>query len=181
MEAVVDSSMSLMARPVGVDVSRQPILCWRWFVDHLVMKGDMTQKSGDDYAARIYVGFTVPKSELSGGARFKLNIARALYNKALPDAALVYVWDNNHRVGTSRKSSHSALLQLIVAEGGNARVGSWVTERVDVSNDFTKSFPNLSGRVTVLAVAADGDDTKSTGRAAFADLHFVARDQPCQF
>ena len=29
------------------------------------------------------------------------------------------------------------------------------------------------------AIAADGDNTKSTGRAAFSDIHFVRRDQRC--
>lgn len=34
---------------------------------------------------------------------------------------------------------------------------------------------------TLLAVASATDNTGETARAGFADLHFTARDTPCQF
>jgi hypothetical protein len=141
----------------------------------------MTKRSGDDYAARLYVAFDMPDSALSGSTRFKLKMARAMFSKDLPDAAVIYVWDNRHPVGTARKSAFTDRSQLIVAETGAARAGNWVTERADVAADFAKAFGNRPGKPIQLAVAADGDNTKSKGRAAFADLHFVGRDQPCDF
>ena len=181
LEANVDRSMSLMARPIRVDLHKTPMLCWRWIVSGPVKKADMTRRSGDDYAARVYVAFDVLDSALSGSARMKLRIARSLFNKNLPDAAVVYVWDNTHAVGTSRKSSYTDRSQLIVAESGAAHAGQWVAERVDVASDFAKAFPDQPGTPTELAVAADGDNTNSSGNAAFADIHFVAHDAPCQF
>jgi hypothetical protein len=171
--------MSLLARPISVDLSETPVLCWRWFVDGPVKKADMTRKSGDDYAARVYVAFDVPDSALSGSTKFKLRMARGLFGRNIPDAAVVYVWDNTHPVGTKRKSSYTDRSQLVVAETGAGRAGSWVSERADLASDFAKAFPNQPGKPTQLAVAADGDNTKSKGRAAFADIHFVARGQPC--
>jgi Protein of unknown function (DUF3047) len=179
LEATFDRSMSLMARPIGVDLTRTPVLCWRWFVDGPVKKADMTRKSGDDYAARVYVAFDVDDAAMSGSTKFKLKMARGLFGKDIPDAAVVYVWDNSHSVGTARKSSYTDRSQLIVAETGAARAGTWVSKRVDLASDFAKAFPNQPGKPTQLAVAADGDNTGSKGRAAFADIHFVERGQPC--
>jgi DUF3047 family protein len=181
VEARVNSSMSLMARPVEIDLAEKPILCWRWYVDSPVVKADMTRRTGDDYAARVYIAFDMPDSALSGSTKFKLKMARTMFGRTVPDAAVVYVWDNSHPVGTARKSSYTDRSQLVVAETGNARAGSWVTERADVASDFAKAFGGKPGKPIQLAVASDGDNTKSKGRAAFADLHFVGRTEPCAF
>lgn len=181
IEARADKSMSLMARPLSVDLGERPVACWRWFVESPVEKADMTRKGGDDYAARIYIAFDMPDSALSGSTRFKLKMARAMFGKSLPDAAVVYVWDNRHPVGTARKSSYTDRSQLIVAESGSRRSGSWVAERADVAADFAKAFGNKPGKPIQLAVASDGDNTGSQTRAAFADIHFVARGEPCAF
>jgi hypothetical protein len=181
LEARVNDSMSLMARPIGINLAETPVLCWRWYVDAAVAKADMTRKSGDDYAARVYIAFDMPDSVLSGSTKFKLKIARSMFGRSVPDAALVYVWDNKHPVGTARRSAYTDRSQLIVADSGSGRAGSWVTKRADVAADFAKAFGNKPGRPIQLAVASDGDNTNSKGRAAFADIHFVARGEPCAF
>lgn len=179
VEAIVDGSMSLLARPISIDLDKTPVLCWRWYVDAPVKNADMTRKSGDDYAARIYVAFDVQESALSGSTKFKLRVARSLYGSNIPDAAVVYVWDNRHAIGTARKSSYTDRSQLIVAESGARRAQAWVSERADLASDFAKAFPKQPGHPVQLAVAADGDNTNSKGRAAFADIHFVSRGEPC--
>jgi hypothetical protein len=179
VEAKVDRSMSLLARPVTIDLGKTPVLCWRWYVDGPVAKADMTKRNGDDYAARVYVGFRIPNSSLSGSTKFKLRIARALLGKDVPDAALVYVWDNKHPVGTARKSAFNDRTQLVVAETGSDRAGSWVYERANLSADFEAAFGKVPRTLTGVAVAADGDNTKSKGRAAFTDVHFVGSGQRC--
>jgi hypothetical protein len=180
VEARADKSMALLARPLAVDLKATPILCWRWYVDAPVARADMTRKSGDDYAARVYVAFDMPDSALSTGTRLKLGIARSLFGSAVPDAALNYVWDNRNPVGTRRKSAYTDRAQLIVAETGAARAGRWVSERADVAADFARAFGIGPARPIQFAIAADTDDTGSAARAAFADLHFVARGESCR-
>ena len=179
LEARVDGTMSLMSRPISVDLAEKPILCWRWFVDAPVAKADMTKKGGDDYAARVYIAFDMPDSALSGSTKLKLKIARGMFGRSIPDAAVVYVWDNRHPVGTARRSAYTDRSQLVVADSGSARAGTWVMKRADVGADFARAFGNRPGKPIQLAVASDGDNTKSRGHAAFADIHFVGRDQPC--
>jgi hypothetical protein len=179
VEAIVDGSMSLLVRPLSIDLDKTPVLCWRWYVDAPVKKADMTRKSGDDYAARVYIAFDVQDSALSGSTKFKLRMARSLFGQAVPDAAVVYVWDNSHAIGTARKSSYTDRSQLIVAESGAKRARAWVMERADLASDFAKAFPRQPGRPIQLAIASDGDNTNSKGRAAFTDIHFVGRGEPC--
>lgn len=180
IEARSQRSMALLARPISVDLAATPVLCWRWLVDAPVARADMTTKSGDDYAARLYVSFDIPDGEMSAGTRLKLRLARSLFGRDVPDAALNYVWDNRHPVGTRRRSPYTDRAQLIVAETGAARAGQWVSERADIAGDFGKAFGGTA-RPIQLAVASDTDDTGGTARAAFADLHFVARSERCRF
>jgi len=179
IEARVDSSMALLARPVKVDLAQTPVLCWRWFVQNVVAKGDIRKKAGNDFAARVYVSFDMPNSALSAGARMKLGMARKVLGMSVPDAAVTYVWDNRSPVGMALKSPYTDRQQLIVAQSGNDRAGEWVAERVDVAADFARAFGGKPGRPVELAVAADGDNTKTAGRAAFTDIHFVRRNQRC--
>lgn len=179
IEARADSSMALLARPIAVDLRESPILCWRWFVDAPVAKADMSRKSGDDYAARIYVAFDIPDDALGAGTRMKLGIARRLFGSAVPDAALNYVWDNRHPVGAARRSPYTDRAQLIVAESGSGRAGKWTSERADVAADFVRAFGKVPAKPIQLAIASDTDNTGSSARAAFADLHFVARNARC--
>ncbi len=91
-----------------------------------------------------------------------------------------YVWDNRHPVGTSRRSAYTDRARLIVAESGATRAGKWVTERADLTHDSGKAFGG-TGRPIQLAIASDTDNTGSTARAGFADIHFVPRSQRCHF
>ena len=180
VEAQAESSMALLARPIAVDLAATPVLCWRWFIDAPVAGADMTRKSGDDYAARVYVAFDLPDSAMSAATRFKLGLARTLFGKDVPDAALNYVWDNRHPVGARRRSAYTDRAELIVAETGAARAGQWVTERADVAADFAVAFGGMATPIQI-AVATDTDNVGGSARAAFADLHFVPRSGRCAF
>jgi hypothetical protein len=180
IEARANRSMALLARPVSVDLSRRPVLCWRWLVDAPLPKADMTRKSGDDYAARLYVSFDIPDAQMTSGTRLKLRLARSLFGRSVPDAALNYVWDNKHPVGTRRKSAYTDRAELIVAESGAGSAGRWVNERANVASDFAKAFGGAATLIQ-LAIASDTDNTGGTARAAFADIHFVAASESCRF
>lgn len=183
MEARADASMSLMGRSIEVDLSQTPVLCWRWRVDRLISKADMRQKSGDDYAARVYVAFSLPASSMSFATRAKLKLARTLYGDVVPDGAINYVWDKLP-VGTWLPNAYTDRTQMKVQRSGAAQLGTWVTERVNVAQDALSVFGPLSVqdlRLNLLAVATDTDNTGESAVAGFADLHFVAAAAPCEF
>ncbi|MDP2761902.1 MAG: DUF3047 domain-containing protein [Sideroxyarcus sp.] len=181
VEAVAAGSMTLLARPVEIDLERTPVLCWRWRVDAPLLKADMATKAGDDYAARVYVSFALPPAEIGWILRGKLALARSIYGDAVPDAALNYVWDNRYPVGTRKPNAYTDRTRMIVAESGAVNAGRWVVARHDVRQDVIAEFGSQQARVIQLSVASDTDNTKEIAHAGFADFHFVARDTACAF
>lgn len=181
VEAQAQASMALLARPLTVDLARTPVLCWRWWVDAPLRTADLGRKSGDDYAARVYVAFQLPAGALGWGTRAQLALARGVFGNEVPDAALNYVWDNRHPVGHTAPNAYTAQTRMVVVESGAANAGRWVEARRDVLADATTAFGVETITPTLLAVASDTDNTGETARAGFADLHFTARDTPCRF
>ncbi|MEF8699222.1 MAG: DUF3047 domain-containing protein [Candidatus Accumulibacter sp. UW20] len=179
VEAHAVKSMALLARPVEVDLAKTPILCWRWRVDAPVKTADMMTKAGDDYAARVYLSFAVPPERLGLGTRVALGLARSLRGNEVPDAAINYVWDNRHPVGTWQPNAYTDRARMLVLRSGTRDAGRWVGERRDVGADFVKAFGHAPTRLTGLALASDTDNTGEEAHAGFADFRFVGQEESC--
>jgi hypothetical protein len=150
------------------------VLSWRWKVDHSVAKANLAKKHGDDFAARVYVFFDVPASALTFGERLKLRVARIAMGHELPRAALCYVWDNTHPVGTIAPNAYYGAVRTIVLQSGDAHAGQWRNEHRDVAADFRAAFGRQAPEITGVAVASDTDNTKGHVNAWFGDLTFSA-------
>lgn len=51
------ASASGLIRKVRIDLKKYPIIQWQWKITSVYKNGDVTQKTGDDYPARLYVTF----------------------------------------------------------------------------------------------------------------------------
>lgn len=180
MEVHSKASMSLMARPLSVDLERTPVLCWRWRVDATLGTADMTQRHGDDYAARVYVSFKLPEASMGLGLRTKLALARTIWGADLPDAAINYVWDNRNPIGTERPNVYTDRAIMVVLRSGDRQAGRWMQERRHVLDDVSRLFSREAQPVQ-LAITADTDNTGLSAHAGFADFHFVGADAECLF
>lgn len=181
IEAQASASMALLARPLEINLKSTPVLCWRWRVDAALQNADLNQKSGDDYAARVYLALTLPPELMGLATRAKLRLARVFYGEEVPDGAINYVWDNRHPVGTRRPNAYTALTQMVVQQTGEEKAGKWVSERVNVQDEIRRAFGTEHASLTSIAVASDTDNTGETALAGFADLHFVGADASCDF
>ena len=179
VEAVAVKSMALLGRKMTVDLDQTPVLCWRWRIDRPVASADLATKAGDDYAARVYLTFAVPPDALGFATRAKLALARSIWGPAVPDAALNYVWDNSHPVGTLRDNAYTERARMLVVDSGATKAGQWVSQRRNVRDDFRRAFPGLLGTLGGLAIASDTDNTGESAHAGFADFHFVADNEAC--
>jgi len=181
VEASASNSMALLTKSTSTNLAATPILCWRWRVSNALKKADITKKSGDDQAARVYIGLDLPNSSLSLGTRAKLALARRSSKNNIPDGAINYVWDNRLPVGTARPNVYSKQAKIIVAQSGNAAAGQWVNERRNLAADIKRQFKTDRAKVISFAVASDTDNTGENVVAAFANIHMVAANQPCKF
>lgn len=173
-----NASMSMMAIPVEVDLTQTPVLCWRWRVNRVLDKADMSERFGDDYAARLYVSLAIPESEQSLGLRLQLGLARSIWGDQVPDAAINYVWDNRQPVGTAMPNAYTDRVTMIVAQSGAAKVGQWVQQAQNIAQDIEQQF-TPAANVVQIALAADTDNTGETVTAEFADIRFVAKQADC--
>jgi hypothetical protein len=154
-------------------------LSWRWRVDRVIERADLLKKEGDDYAARLYVFFDVPESELTFAQRATRSLARILHGAEVPTAALCYVWDNRQPAGSTAWNAYTDRVRMIVVRSGGERAGQWVEESRDLEADFRAAFgppaarelPRISG----VAVAADTDQTGESVTAWFGDLRLDSR------
>lgn len=181
VEARADHSQALFVRDVNLALDQTPILCWRWRIDRVIEGADIHTKKGDDQVARVLVGLSLPRGSLSLGTRIKLAAGRARFGKLLPDGALNYVWDNKAPVGAILPNAYTDRARMIVIQSGNAHAGGWVSERRDLVADMQSQFGTAAGRVTLIALATDTDNTGGMAHASYADLHLVRRGAPCQF
>jgi hypothetical protein len=180
VEALANNSMALLARPVTVDLGKTPILCWRWRVDNVIASADMKRKSGDDYAARVYVAFSLPPESMSAMTRLSLSAGRRLFGQDLPDAAINYVWDNRYPVDTALPNAYTNRVHMRVVQTGNAHSGRWIAEQRDVAADFAAYFGATAPTISSIAIATDTDNTHTRAHAGFADIRFVPRGVSCR-
>lgn len=168
-----------IAQAADAAAAAAPRLSWRWKVDRVVDGGDLTRKSGDDFAARLYVFFDLPESELTFAARAKLRLARLLHGGEIPIGGLCYVWDNRQPPGTMRPNAYVPSVRMVVLESGAARAGTWIEESRDLVADFRAAFGYDASRpvprVTGVALGSDTDQTGETATAWFGDIRLEAR------
>jgi hypothetical protein len=175
LRVVADDAAGSLAFRLSASVQRTPILSWRWKVERVLDRADMSRKEGDDYAARVYVTFDVPESALTLGQRARMGIARLLYGADIPAAALCYVWDNRHPVGTTRWNAYTSQVRMVVLRSGAGEAGSWLGEARDLAADYRAAFGHEAPPISGVAVSADTDQTHERVTAWFGDLRLEAR------
>ena len=169
----VDSSNSAgsMAVPIALlGAQTSTTLQWRWKVDRILEKADMDDKLHDDHSARLYVFFDVPLESLSFADRTKIKLARSISGVEVPTAALIYVWDNKHRVGYTAWSPFTRQLRKVVLQSGPGAVGQWRQESRDVAADFKEAFGFDAPAILGISVGNDTDNTDDRVTAWFGDV-----------
>lgn len=181
VQAYSNNSMALLVKNTSVNLAATPVLCWRWRVNRTVAAADITKKSGDDQAARIYIGLDLPKSAVPLGTRIKLAAARSSSKARIPDGVINYVWDNKLPVGTARSNVYTKQAKIIVMQSGNGAANKWVTERRNLAQDISRQFKTNAAKVESIAISSDTDNAGGSVTAAFADIHFTTANGTCKF
>ena len=155
--AVSQASASGLVHEISLDPDAMPILAWQWRVDHVLVKGDATRKSGDDYPARVYVVFP---SHLFWRTR-----------------ALNYIWDNRLPKGTIIANAYTKNAMMVVVESGAENTGKWVREERNIREDFIKAFGEPPPRIGAIAIMTDTDDTGETARAWYGPIRIMKKSE----
>ena len=172
LKAVSQSSASGLTRAVSIDPKQYPVVEWRWKVENILKNGNVLEKDGDDYPARLYITFEYDSSKVGFFERAKYETARLIYGQYPPLGALNYIWESKSPVGTVVPNPYTDRAKMIVLQSGKAKVGQWVTESRNVYEDYRKAFGADPPLISGVAVMTDTDNTGESAVAWFGDVVF---------
>lgn len=160
-----------LTREVSIDLKEYPIVAWRWKVANVLAKGDVTKKSGDDYAARLYITFAYDPDRVGFSRKAKYTLGRILFGN-IPIAAINYIWDRRTPQGTIVPNAYTDFVKMVVVQSGETDVGRWVQEERNLYQDYTRAFREEPPLVNGVAIMTDTDDTRETATAFYGDIAF---------
>lgn len=132
------------------DPRAYPKLRWRWKVANVIAAGDETRKSGDDYAARVYVVFPHWFFPLT--------------------KSINYIWANRLKRGESISNPYTGNAIMVAVESGPDKVGEWLEEERDVVADYRRLFGGEPPGRAVVAIMTDTDQTGEKAVAWYDDI-----------
>jgi hypothetical protein len=143
-----DSSFSIQ-KTVAVDVSRYPVMSWRWKVTRLPKGGDFRKSKTDDQAAQLFLAFSKTK-------------------------AIVYIWDTTAPKGLSENAASPPFMNIkaVVVQSGGSQTGRWLTETRNVYNDYKKLFGHEPPPIGGIRIQINSQHTSSIAESYFADVVF---------
>jgi hypothetical protein len=150
-----DGSFCSFGIDTPFDPEQYPVLTWRWRVDRMPQRADISTRSGDDAAARLFVVF---RDAADPSIKRKLE----------------YVWDTTHAAGSIIPDPYSPdTMKAIVLESGSEKLGQWVPEKVNLVSDYQRAFGTKPGRVKTIAFGSNSEETHTATEADFDDLQIT--------
>ncbi|MDA8085166.1 MAG: DUF3047 domain-containing protein [Nitrospiraceae bacterium] len=170
LKAESDCSVSALALNREFNVYEFPVVSWKWKVDNVYKNGDIEKKSLNDAPARLYILFKYNPEKAGFFTKLKYSIAKRIYGMYPPQSSLCYVWANRpykRKVITSPVWSRS---KSIVLEAGDAHLGQWRQEQVNIVEDYRAAFGKNPPRMAVLAIMDNSQHTCEKSVSYFGSL-----------
>ena len=144
------ATASGLFKKVRLDPTSYRYLRWSWKIAATVPNGNESTKSGDDYAARVYVVFP---------GRFFWQTK-----------AINYIWANRLSKGESIPNAFTGNAMMLAVESGPTKSGTWVMEERDVLTDYRQLFGEEPREIGAIAIMTDTDNTGGEATAWYRDI-----------
>ncbi len=175
IKAVSEQSASGLTRPISIDPAAYPVIRWRWKVNNILQKGDVTRRDGDDYPARIYISFVFDPDRAGYWARLEHKAAQLLRGGDVPYRAISYIWGSGSPAGTMVANAYTDRVMMFVVQSGPDNVQQWVMQERDVYADYKKAFGEEPTMISGVAIMTDTDNTRESAVAWYGDIVFSSR------
>ena len=142
-----------------IDLHKTPVMNWRWHIENRLGNALNEQvKSGDDYAARVYV-------IASGGAAF------------WQTKAINYVWSSTSPVGNVWPNPYAyagtnGKMMMIALRSSTDQTGTWYSEKRNILSDLKHQFGEEIRYIDAVAIMTDTDDSHGKATAYYGDIYF---------
>ena len=137
-------------KKLSIDTRKYPKLSWSWRIEHPLKGEDISLKSGDDFAARVYVVFP-----------------RTLFWRM---RAINYVWAAKMPKESHAPSPYTPNAVIVAVESGDAKAGNWVFEERNIYEDYKRIFGEEPPLLGGIAIMTDTDDTREEATAWYGDI-----------
>ncbi|WP_027362485.1 DUF3047 domain-containing protein [Desulfospira joergensenii] len=176
LKAESRGSASGLIRHIRIDPRTHPVVHWRWRVDNIYAKGDLTQKKGDDYPARIYINFAFDKENASFFDRFAYGLVKQKYGEDAPFTSINYIWASKAPKGKIAPNPYTSQTMMIPVASGRENLGQWVEEKRNVFRDYQAAFGREPTMINSIAVMTDSDNTKESATAFYGEIWFSSEE-----
>ena len=157
LKATSQQSASGLFKKMDVDIKKYPYINWRWKLEKALPQQEEHLKSGDDYAARLYV-------VVSDGWFF------------WQTKALNYVWSSQNAPAESWPNAYAPDNTLMMPlRKRNDSVGVWYEEKRNVYQDLKAWLGKSFDKVEAIAIMTDADDSELEAQAMYGDIYFTAQ------
>ena len=139
-----------------VDLQKFPYLNWQWRLEKPLPVLDETQKSGDDYAARIYV--------IVSGRWFFWQTK-----------ALNYVWSSRTVKGETWPNAYAPdNARMLAVRDQTDQLHTWYQEKRNVMKDLQNWLGEDVQHIDGLAIMSDSDDSQQHAIVYYGEIYFSA-------
>ncbi len=154
LKAESRGTASGLFKNIEVDLNNYPYLNWSWRIENRLTTEDEQVKSGDDYAARVYI-------IIDGGY--------------LPwrTRALNYAWANNTQKYDVWPNAFAGKNAMMVAiRNKNDSTATWYHEKRNVLNDLREILGEEQTTIDAIAIMTDTDNNQDAAVAYYGDIYF---------
>jgi hypothetical protein len=157
LKADSSASASGLFRKQRIDLTQTPFLNWRWRIENRLGKLNEQSKSGDDYAARVYV-------VIDGGLAF--------WRKK----ALNYVWASTSPKGSIWPNAFAGEhVMMIALRSFGDDTAVWYDEKRNILEDLRMQFGEEIRHIDAVAIMTDTDNAGGRVIAYYGDIFFSAK------
>jgi hypothetical protein len=148
------NSASALIKKVHIDIRKYPFLNWIWRIENRLDIENEKNKSGDDYAVRIYV-------IIDGG----IFVWRT--------RAVNYVWANQASKGEIWENAFGGKNALMMAlRDRQDKLSTWYCEKRNVYEDLKMLFGTEFYFIDAIAIMTDTDNSHGQAKAYYGDIYF---------
>jgi hypothetical protein len=154
LKATSHGSASGLFKERRIDLRKTPFMNWSWRIENRLGHIDEQEKSGDDYAARVYV-------VASGGLAFWRT------------RAINYVWASTSPKGRIWPNAFAGDHVIMIAlRSAGDQTGVWHMEKRNILADLKQQFGEDIQYIDAVAIMTDTDNAQGKATAYYGDIYF---------
>jgi hypothetical protein len=166
---------SIIAKACNYSLREFPVITWRWRALMFPEGADERFKRSGDSVAGIYIIFPslINPGKLTNKLGFKVPVPDSMKPECIK-----YVWSASLPIGTVIDSPYASKTKIVVLQNGTSPLNTWITEEVNVYEDYRQLFNKEPDEVKAVGILTDADDTSSEAMADYDDIFLKKASLP---